>query len=316
MALKRFFLVAIVTIVILGLRSETTTNAAGQAPQRGAPSSQTTPPPRQAPSSVRPLQPIDGVVANSTGQFTINDPRPLARAAELIERKFGVPISYEESLWMSPGDIVRAADLPQNRAVVAQNPGWQGPLGPRSSSIDLSIPVTEAERQQSGAPKIIQAAIDNHRAHRNPGDFSYTQLNDGSFVIVCERVDDAKGQSVPCVRPLDFRISFPEKERTISETLDVLVQSINATGKLRLNRPTMGGRGYFDGVRVRVGAQNEVARDVLARILKRTGGPRFAWEISTMPDPPVYLLGFRRVGMEITVPGVGPRLVELQWPNQ
>src|SRR4051812_6712443 len=55
---------------------------------------------------------IDGLREIGAGMFTITDPRPLARAAELLERKFGLPISYEEEVLKFSGDMVPASELP------------------------------------------------------------------------------------------------------------------------------------------------------------------------------------------------------------
>jgi len=263
----------------------------------------------EPPLPLRPLQPIDGVIMEVEGRFTVTDPRPLARAAELLERKLGVPISYEEPLWTTQGDIMAAADLPQNHELTIKYPNWRGPLGPRSSTVDVLIPTTEAERKSLGAARIIQSVLDNHRGRRNPGEFKLLQLSDGAFSIVCERVEDATGRVVEHTSPLDVRISLPEQERTISQTLDVLVQAINTTGSWGLERPTIGPPGYFDGVRVRIGARNEAARDVLARIVKIPGGPKFAWGITSLAE-------LRRVGVEAIVPGIGIQLLELHWPKQ
>src|SRR5205809_7803047 len=69
----------------------------------------------EPPLPLRPLQPIDGAIIDGEGRFSVTDPRPLARAAELLERKLGVRRSYEELLWTSTGDIMAAADVREIR---------------------------------------------------------------------------------------------------------------------------------------------------------------------------------------------------------
>ena len=65
---------------------------------------------------------------------------------------------------------------------------------------------------------LMQAVLDTHRLRRNPGEFK-TVVFDGGLSIVPERFDDANGRVINHLAPLDARVSFPEEERTISETL-------------------------------------------------------------------------------------------------
>jgi hypothetical protein len=257
------------------------------------------------------LRDIDGVRNEGGGRFTITDPRPLERTAELLERKLQVAISYEEPAWSSAGDLSNAADLPQNSVLASKNPAWRGPLVPRSSTVDVTIPATGAT-----VAAIIQAALDNHRLRGNPGEFKAVQLGDGGFSIVAERVDDQNGGIVTSVSPLDLRITMPEEERTMADTLAVLIRAINATSKIPVVRPTIGGKGHFDIVRVRVGAQNEPARDVLSRILRVPGQPKFSWTLDYMPDLRTYVLGFRRIQVERVLGDGSTELVEILWPKQ
>ncbi|PYS46225.1 MAG: hypothetical protein DMG13_30475 [Acidobacteria bacterium] len=64
------------------------------------------------PLAEAPIRDLDGVRFVSEGLFTINDPRPLERAAELLRRKLRVPISYEDAAWMAGRDVMQAADYP------------------------------------------------------------------------------------------------------------------------------------------------------------------------------------------------------------
>src|SRR5436309_12720628 len=113
------------------------------------------------------------------------------------------------------------------------------------------------------------------------------------------------------ISPYRFSAS-PELATSPQHFAAVLVRAIPssfASSGCDFDVAVIGPPGYFDGVRVRIGARNEAARDVLARIVKIPGGPKFAWGITSLAE-------LRRVGVEAIVPGIGIQLLELHWPKQ
>ena len=83
-------------------------------------------------NQARPIPAIDGVTERGSGIYRIEESRPVHAAAYLLERKFRVPISYEEEDPVFAGDQVFAAELPGNREAAARNPQWKGPPVPRN----------------------------------------------------------------------------------------------------------------------------------------------------------------------------------------
>ena len=65
---------------------------------------------------------------------------------------------------------------------------------------------------------------------------------------------------------------------------------------------------------VRMGANNEVAREVLARAMRIPGGMKLSWVLSCMPDLQAYILGLRAAQAEVTT-GTGTQLQTLFWPK-
>ena len=67
--------------------------------------------------------------------------------------------------------------------------------------------------------------------------------------------------------------------------------------------------------RVRIGANNEMARNLLERILKVSGKNKVSLVLSYMPDLQQYLLGIRAAEAETALPGGGTELQPLLWPR-
>jgi hypothetical protein len=245
------------------------------------------------------------------GVFIITNGRALELAAQLLSRKLGVTVSFEEAVWMSSRDVVRAADIPGNEAVTSDNHP-RGPLVPRNSTLTMTVPTTKAAKEAVGPSRIIQTVLDSHSSSRNPGDYRLVQLSETEYSLVVDQVEDESGRRVKQVSPLDVRISFPEKDRTLQETLDLIYLSVSTAAGVKLG-------GLSDArsqTRFQLGAKNEIAREVLAKALRTPGGTRMSWSLRYDPENKFHLIYFRPVEAEEFFPGLGLRLLPLAWPKQ
>jgi hypothetical protein len=253
---------------------------------------------------------INGVVARQDGAFDVTDPRPLERVADLLERKLGVPISYEDPVWTSSRDTMHAADWPGNRGLAARYPNWRGPLGPRGGTVTVVVPTTLDARQATNPAYVIQGALSSHETHGNHGQFTFVQFGENEFSIVPTKAEDKAGRLVDQVSPLDLKISFPEEERSLPATIDLISQAI----RVRPVRFDSSPETYSRAPRVRVGAENETAREVLARALRIPGRPKFSFRLNYMSDVQLYVIGLNPVRVEVATPG-GLQLQTLYWPR-
>jgi hypothetical protein len=246
-----------------------------------------------------PVSQIDGLREIGNGSYSIADPRPLARAAELLQRKFGVPVSYEEELLQYSGDMIPAEDLPGNRELVTKYPQWKGPLVPRLGFLDLSIPTGESLKVIRDPSEYIMQAIDSHRQQGNVGRFKVVSLGVYGFSIVMDRVADKSGQIKMTAPVFDTLVSFPEKDRTLGETLELITRGVAGSGKPAFRVGAPGTETYLGRIHVQIGANSEPARLVLARALKIPGQPQSAWTLSSLPGG-ILLLTLRPVQIEAT----------------
>ena len=286
------------------------------------------PPAGTSPSNVRPSQgpglptfaapPIDGVKVTEQGRYSVTDPRPLEIAAILLQRKLGVPISYEETAWVYAGDLVNASTLPGNEKL-----SGTGPLVPRLTKLDLTIPMTPSALATVAPETLAQQAIDSHRSYGNPGDFKVVRFGDGELSIVIDKATTKEGRLVAQNAPLDTRISFPEADRSLLDTLNLIVKGIAAKSQMQLLLGPSAPPRYFVEKKIRVGAQDEPARNVLARALRIPGNTKLSWHVTSAPASPTpssskdtpYFFVLMPVEVEVLVPGRGVQLQAVTWPK-
>src|SRR5881397_3419967 len=112
-----------------------------------------------------------------------DDPRPLAAVADLLERRLGLPISYED-VRSTAIDSIRANDHPANRERAQRNPEWKGPLIPRGGALGIRVR-TDAHGKLVDAPiQILGAFVEDHTTRHNSGEFTVVQFGNNEFSIV------------------------------------------------------------------------------------------------------------------------------------
>jgi hypothetical protein len=205
---------------------------------------------------------------------------------------------------------VQASKLPGNRELVARHPNWKGNLVPRGGTVTVVVPTTPDAKQAINPAYVIQAVISSYEARGNAGQFTVVRFGENEFSIVPTKAEDKAGRLVDQVSPLDLKISFPEDERSLPATVDLISQAI----RVRPIRFDSSPETYSRAPRVRVGAENETARDVLARALRIPGGTKFSFHLNYMPDVRFYVIGLNPVRVEVPTPG-GVQLQTLYWPR-
>jgi hypothetical protein len=256
-----------------------------------------------------PVPEIYGVKMVGGGVYTIDYPRPLEQAAILLERKLGVPIWYEDPPWAFSGDLVEAADLPGNQELAARYPSWRGPLVPRGGRMTLTLPETPAALRAANPINLLETAIVAHGQLNNSSSFKVVRFGDTEFSIVATRAATKEGRAQTQVSPLDRKISFAEADRTLADTLNFICKAISVQLMVQFTG------GPEKSRRVRIGANDEPARDVLARTMRMPGGTKIAWVLDYMPDLQLYTLGLRAVQIEARTPAGGTELRTLFWPK-
>jgi hypothetical protein len=239
----------------------------------------------------------------------IEGTRPLAKVADEVQRKYGVPVSYEDAEWVNRDDMMRAGDSlnPRNRNVKNLDM-----LVPASATLQLQMDVdSKSRRPFAPIADTLTEMVGQHKGRRNPGEFKFVPVgNSDSYSIVPDRAKDVLGAMAAAKTPFDARISFPEKERNGQETLAVILEAITKTTGAKFivfETPDLAGT-------TRLGAQNEVARDVLAKALRETYVWKAYWRLFYGPEEKAWGLTISSVYKEIMTPQ-GLRQEPVLWPR-
>jgi hypothetical protein len=241
----------------------------------------------------------------------------MKEAAKRISRAFGVPISYEDPPWLWVDDSIPWIDTPE----ALGNPSARSRANanfrvPRPGSLEMQLPIDWAKDRNESATQAATAAVSQHTTQGNPGRFSIVTLSNFGMSIVPIQARNSTGSLVDVHSPLDARISFPESERKAFETLQLigsLASAASPGSKIQVD-VTAGGLPFpplEQGV-ITVGAQNEVARDVLARALRETNyGPKdvgvakLSWNLLYDISTKTYKLSFSTVTRDLISTGPG-----------
>ena len=235
-----------------------------------------------------------------------DDPLPLARLGKALEQTFGFGISYEDAPWVYSADIDVAPEYPNRR-----KEALGGGRVARGGSLSIKFSVTEDGQDPTVLPaRILQDALDLHRRKGNPGEFRLLPLDKDGFSIVALRSRDAEGRLVSSRPPLDNRISFPDAKMTGDDALDLILKSASIASHNRIERVN---HPFYPNYSARIGANNEVARDVLLRLVHElapsdpldTSGRmrRIAWQLTYDPNSGNYWFDWRLVIRATVSPG-------------
>jgi hypothetical protein len=241
-------------------------------------------------------------VATGDVLFSVTDPRPLAKAAEQLEARYGIPIYYEDAASSYSGDLVTSGDAQFQRT-------HPKALIPKGGSVTIRALAGAKIAGPTDLVSVLQTALDSHAEEGNAGQFKLLQTGNGVSIIPTS-VRNTNGVWVPDQSPLDAAVSFPELQSDGMEIIELIRNTIiNTSGKIvELGTvPTQ----LLKTQTVRLGAKNEPARDVLVRMLaglqwsdSRIITPiyKMSWQLLYAPDTQGYFLNLHQVMIEKASP--------------
>jgi hypothetical protein len=220
--------------------------------------------------------------------LSVNKSRPIAGAIDILERKYGVIITYEDAPYINEMDVEDQT-----------SPAWRQshPKGPRAlipkrGLLEITYQTSQGPIKSDNIRPLVQKLLDTHAEKNNPGRFRL--LQEGEILhIVPMQVRDSSGYFVNIDSILDIPISFPEQERKVSTTLELITNAVSqikgikfVIGMVPLN--------LLDRTSFSRGSNNEKARDVLVRALKATNG-KLSWSILYDPGLKWYVLNVHEI---------------------
>ena len=194
-----------------------------------------------------------------TVRLVANSPRPLEQAVDALQLKYGWLVSYEDPQFVSSLDVLTVATT-DNRTL------------PKGGAFSAEFP---ASTQDEG--KILQSVLDSYNKSDNPGRFELRTSSQGIVSIVGTEARDKGGRLSRQPAPFDLPITISARERTITETLNLICRQISEHRGVAIAigiSPTK----LLDNTKVKVGGSKVAARELLLRALTSPHS-RFYWRL-------------------------------------
>jgi hypothetical protein len=218
---------------------------------------------------------------------SVNDARPMAEAARVLERSLGRIITYEDPRYTHPTDVSDVTHL------VRKDGGSQRVLvpsgGPFSFTYEVPLPKASSERILD----LLSSVVTEYNGTGNPGAFRAV-LSEGALHIVPTAVKGIDGALVAQSSLLETAISLPAQQgRTAYAAIKAVTEAVaEATGQpIIIGAAPLNALGRF---RLENGATNRPARHLLLNAFEATGAP-LSWQLFYDPGMKLYVLNIHVV---------------------
>jgi hypothetical protein len=190
-----------------------------------------------------------------------------------LERHFGRVVTYEDVSYVAPGDIV---DI--TRQVRRDGRMDRRVWGMRGESLSFIYRPTQESADVQLDEALAQLLTEWNGVGRT-GEFRVEKVAGGHHVIPVAR--KGRDENVETyASPLETRITIPSRERSGSETMEVLTKAISESTR----RPIFAGMMPVNRMiqsRIVIGAENQIAREVLWSAVQAID-PTLSWQMLCM----------------------------------
>jgi hypothetical protein len=202
---------------------------------------------------------------------------------QILERKYGFVITYEDPPYIYETDI-EDHTVPEWKLA---HPNGHRALGPKRGRLEITYQTPPGPIKPDEIRSVIQKLLDAHAETNNPGRFRVLQEGE-MFHVIPIQVRGSSGSLVSVNSILDTPISFPEQERTVMETLEIIANSVSKATGMKVITGTVPMNLLFN-TSSRQGATNEKAKDALINALKATN-TKLSWRLLYGPGWKWYVL--------------------------
>jgi hypothetical protein len=208
------------------------------------------------------------VIPSRTISLSIRSGRPVAEAVNQLQTIYGWVITYEDVPVMHPDDIVDHT--------VREIDGYRA-LDQRIVAFDMhNLPQPQ---DVTDPAMVIESVLKAHQDANGIGQFE-VRRSGNIFHVVPRTVRDLTDQTVNVQPILDTRVSFPAQERSALELLEVLCAALTDQTQHPISLGIIPVSHYFSAMRVTFGADNEIARNVLVRLVRAFPDGELTWNLN------------------------------------
>ena len=227
-------------------------------------------------------------------RLSVQDPRPVAKAIEILEARYGWVITYEDPRYVHDSEITDVTRSVRRDLNKFRTGGAPRVLIPRGGALTVDYDVATATNAPSDRATVIQQLLDAQAASGNPGRFRLERNGQIVHVIPAFSKNSA-GELVPEEPVLDAVITVPAGDRTGMQKLDAICEAISQVTQTRVVVGVVPLNLFFQH-RDQQGAVSQKARDALAQILEAVGnGTSLSWQLLYDPGMRIYVLNIHEV---------------------
>jgi hypothetical protein len=222
--------------------------------------------------------------------ITVQDPRPVAKAIQELEKRYGWRITYEDPPYSHYSDISVVTDFHSPAVPVQSLSHLQAVqrehqrLVPKRGSLTFTLP--SAEPDEMGA---VEALVKSYNASRGGNVFAVVR-GAGLLHVVPQKMTGSSGNLEQVKPVLDTVITVEPKERTAYALIEEICKKIS----IATNTDVAFGSGPINMLtqtKTSIGGSGKTARSILEQLILETGARlSLSWELFYGPDVKEYAL--------------------------
>ena len=227
-------------------------------------------------------------------KLSVEDPRPVAKAIEILEAKYGWVITYEDPRYIHDSEVTDVT-LKVRKDLDKYKPG-EAPkvLIPKGGKLEFSYDETFNTNLPGDPRLVVQKLLDAQAARSYGGKFRLENIGKVMHVIPVA-IKNSDGVVTPQGSVLDTIISLPAGERTVEQKLESICAAVSRATKIPVELgayPT----NMFHQRRDQHGAVSQRARDILVNTFESMGnGIKLSWQLFYSASLKTYLLNVHLV---------------------
>jgi hypothetical protein len=222
-------------------------------------------------------------------KLSVEDSRPVVKAIETLEKKYGWVITYEDPRYVHDSEIVDT-NLNIRKDLNNYKSGETTKfLAPRGGALEFTYDVASDTNLPVVPAMVVQKMLDAQAARDNGGRFRL-ETNGQIMHVIPTAIKNSAGALVPQESILDSIISLPSGERTVLQKLESVCAVISRAINIPVELGTVPDH-WFQQRRDQQGATNQRARDILGDTFETMGyGTDLSWWLYYSPTFKKYLL--------------------------
>ncbi len=235
-------------------------------------------------------------ISESAGKIRLvaNDSRPLAQTLDALQQKYGWRVNYEDPQYISKLDVVE----PKGTQDKSSHPDDQHRV-PSGGNFVAEFAAGPAPNAVPDEQKTLQLLVDAYNRSDNPGRFEVRKDKDRQepvFDIVGTAAHDSQGKMAQQQVLLDAPITIASQDRTFSDTVDLICQTIADKShlKISLGIHPLG----LDRTHITIGGKELTARSYLFRAMESTSR-KLVWRLLYDPESDSYFLNIHQVKLPV-----------------